>query len=85
MFRDRAKLAHQSNEGKQQRQTSYIRLSAEVMTTPILYTIKETSSQLFDLSTVDFRHQEKHSCTLPSVEKTNKYANEWQTTDNAAI
>lgn len=71
--------------GQQQSQTSYIRPSAEVMTT-ILYTVKETSSPLFDLSTAVFRHHQKHSCTLPSVEKTqNKYAKEWQTTDNSAI
>lgn len=35
----------------------------------MLYTIKETSSQLVNFSTMVFRYQEKHSCTLTSVEK----------------
>lgn len=35
------KLVHQSHEFKQQRQISYIRLSAEVMAIPILYTINK--------------------------------------------
>lgn len=69
MCRGRAELAHKSNEEKQQGQTSYMEMSAEVMTPPALHTIKETSSQLFDFSTMVFRYQEKHNCTLTSVEK----------------
>lgn len=53
MCRVERKLAHKSNEEKQQSQTSYMRVLAEVMT--MLYTIKETSSQLSDFSTMVFR------------------------------
>lgn len=55
---------------KQQSQTSYMRGSGEVMTPPILYTIKETFFTTVRLKYYGFRyHQEKHSCTLTSVEK----------------